>query len=116
MKIKNAILGVGLFLMCAATLSANPFKINENDYQQMVEKTLVSTGNNARMKKVLAKIRAGEKVYIATLGGSVTEGAGPAKPPISAPSLGCPERPIPRMEAILNRRVFQEVKLSPTQF
>ena len=79
MKIKNAILGVGLFLMCAANLSANPFKINEADYQKMVEKTLVSTGNNARMKKVLAKIRAGEKVYIAALGGSVTEGAGPAK-------------------------------------
>ena len=79
MKIKNAILGVVLFLMCATNLSANPFKINEADYQKMVEKTLVSTGNNARMKKVLAKIRAGEKVYIAALGGSVTEGAGPAK-------------------------------------
>ena len=65
--------------MCAATLSAHPFKINDADYQKMVEKTIVSTGNNARMKKVLAKIRAGEKVYVTALGGSVTEGAGPAK-------------------------------------
>ena len=65
--------------MCIATLFANPFKIDETNYQQMIEKTIISTGNNARMKKVLAKIRAGEKVYVTTLGGSVTEGAGPAK-------------------------------------
>ena len=79
MKIKNAILGVGLFLMCTVNLTANPFNIKDADYQQMMEKTIVNTGNNARMKKVLAKIRAGEKVYVTALGGSVTEGAGPAK-------------------------------------
>ena len=79
MKIKNAILGVGLFLMCTVNLTANPFKINDANYQQMMDKAIVNTGNNARMKKVLAKIRAGEKVYVTALGGSVTEGAGPAK-------------------------------------
>ena len=79
MKIKNVILGVILFLMCSANLSANPFKINDANYQQMMDKSIVNTGNNARMKKVLAKIRAGEKVYVTALGGSVTEGAGPAK-------------------------------------
>ena len=65
--------------MCSANLSANPFKINDANYQQMMDKSIVNTGNNARMKKVLAKIRAGEKVYVTALGGSVTEGAGPAK-------------------------------------
>ena len=65
--------------MCSANLSANPFKISDANYQQMMEKTIVNTGNNARMKKVLAKIRSGEKVYVTALGGSVTEGAGPAK-------------------------------------
>ena len=79
MKIKNAILGVCLFLMCSANLSANPYNIKDADYQQMMDKTIVNTGNNARMKKVLSKIRAGEKVYVTALGGSVTEGAGPAK-------------------------------------
>ena len=78
MKIKNAFLGVVLFFMCTSTLSAIPFKISEANYQTMIEKSIVSTGNNARMKKVLAKIRSGEKVNVAAIGGSVTEGAGPA--------------------------------------
>ncbi len=42
----------------------------------MLEDSLVSTGNNARLKKVIEKARNGEPVYIATIGGSVTEGAG----------------------------------------
>ena len=61
MKIKNAILGVGLFLMCATTLSANPFNIKDAEYGQMMEKTIVNIGNNVRMKKVLAKIRLAKK-------------------------------------------------------
>ena len=79
MKIKNVILGVVLFLMCTAALSANPFNISEADYQAMVEKTIVSTGNNARMKTVLSKLRSGKPVKMAIIGGSVTEGAGPAQ-------------------------------------
>ncbi len=64
--------------MSLASVQANPFKINESDYQSMIEKTIVSTGNNARMKFVLKKIRNGEPVKVAAIGGSVTEGAGPA--------------------------------------
>lgn len=79
MKIKNSFLGVVVFFMCTSTLSAIPFKISEANYQTMIEKSIVSTGNNARLKKVLAKIRNGEKVNVAAIGGSVTEGAGPAK-------------------------------------
>ena len=64
--------------MCAAGVQANPFNLSDSNYHAMIEKTIVSTGNNARMKKVLAKIRAGESVKVAAIGGSVTEGAGPA--------------------------------------
>ncbi len=43
-------------------------------YQQMLENSVMSTGNNARLKKVLEKARSGETVNIVTLGGSITEG------------------------------------------
>ena len=79
MKIKKAFLGVMVFFMSLTSISANPFKISESEYQLMLEKTIVNPGNNERMKKVLAKVRAGEKVKVAVIGGSVTEGAGPAK-------------------------------------
>ena len=78
MKIKKAFLGAVVILMSLSSVQANPFKINEAEYQSMIEKTIVSTGTHARMKKVLAKARQGEKVRIAAIGGSVTEGAGPA--------------------------------------
>ena len=38
MKVKKAVSGVVLFLMCVATLLANPFKIDEANYQQLIEK------------------------------------------------------------------------------
>ena len=43
-------------------------------YQEMLERSVMSTGNNARVKKVLEKARNGETVNIVTLGGSITEG------------------------------------------
>ena len=46
-------------------------------YQKMVKTALVDTGNNYRLKTVIEKIKKGKKVYIAAIGGSVTEGAGP---------------------------------------
>lgn len=48
----------------------------EGWYEEMIETSLLSTGNNARLKKVIEKAKAGEDVYIAGIGGSVTEGAG----------------------------------------
>ncbi|MBE5873384.1 MAG: SGNH/GDSL hydrolase family protein [Lachnospiraceae bacterium] len=45
-------------------------------YDRMVKNSVKSTGNNYRIKKVIEKARNGEDVYIATIGGSVTEGAG----------------------------------------
>ena len=56
MKIKKAITGVVLFLMCAAAISAAPFNLSEKDYQAMIEKAIVSTGNNVRMKKTASSL------------------------------------------------------------
>lgn len=66
-KILGLLLGASLMMGANATININ------------VEETLVSTGNNYRLKTALEKIKKGEKVTLATLGGSVTEGAGPEK-------------------------------------
>ncbi len=45
-------------------------------YQEMLEKSLLQTGCNVRLKRALEKARAGEDVTIAFIGGSITQGAG----------------------------------------
>ena len=45
-------------------------------YQQVLEKSLVQTGNNARLKRAIDRARRGEDVTIAFIGGSITQGAG----------------------------------------
>lgn len=52
-------------------------------YQQMIARSLVQMGNNARLKDVITRAKRGEDVTIAYIGGSITEGAG-AKPVHSA--------------------------------
>ena len=47
-------------------------------YNNMIADSLMSTGNNARVKRVIEKARNGEDVYIVTIGGSITEGEGAA--------------------------------------
>jgi len=61
----------------ALNVHAHPYGIKDAEYQKMLDATIVSTGNNYRLKKVLERIKKGETVHIAALGGSVTEGAGP---------------------------------------
>lgn len=46
------------------------------EYQAMLEKSLMSAGNYARLKKVIDKAKRGEEVTIAFIGGSITQGAG----------------------------------------
>lgn len=53
-----------------------PVDFNSPLYRQMIEKALVQTGNNARLKKAIDKARRGEDVTIAFIGGSITQGAG----------------------------------------
>lgn len=60
-------------------VSTSPLGIDDEIYQNYLDKSFVSTGNNYRVKKFLEKLKNGDKVCVAALGGSVTEGAGPAK-------------------------------------
>ena len=59
-------------------LSANGLGISDEKYEEIIQKSFVSSGNNHLVKKVLEKMRAGEEVILAAIGGSVTEGAGPS--------------------------------------
>ena len=80
MRIKKLLIGVMFIVMGLTNVSAeNPWDLSDSTYKNLIEKTIVSTGNNYRLKKVLSKIKNGEKVCVAALGGSVTEGAGPEK-------------------------------------
>ena len=58
--------------------SANGLGISDSKYEEIIKKSLVTKGNNYLIKQVLAKLRAGDQVIISAIGGSVTEGAGPA--------------------------------------
>lgn len=65
-----AVLGFNLF--------AAPLNQTDKNWKTMINETVVDKGSNARLKKVIEKLRNGETVYVCGLGGSVTEGAGPA--------------------------------------
>ena len=45
-------------------------------YRAALEDSVMSAGNNARLKKVIERARGGEEITLATIGGSITEGAG----------------------------------------
>lgn len=53
--------------------------VENNWYDKLCENALISTGNNGRLERALAKLEAGENVNIAFLGGSITEGASASK-------------------------------------
>jgi hypothetical protein len=56
-----------------------PVAFDSNEYREMIAKSLLSKGNNKRLKAAMAKAKRGEDVTIAYVGGSITQGAG-AKP------------------------------------
>ncbi len=56
-----------------------PVKFDSAEYRAMIERSCMQTGNLYRMKRAIAKARAGEEVTVAYIGGSITQGAG-AKP------------------------------------
>lgn len=64
--------GAGKFTVENVIVKTQPFA--SADYASMVANSTASTGNNARIKKAIAKAQAGEDVTIAYLGGSITEG------------------------------------------
>ncbi len=45
-------------------------------YLEMIEKSQLSLGNNYRLKNILEKAQKGEKITVAAIGGSITEGSG----------------------------------------
>lgn len=53
-----------------------PVNFESPYYQEMLKKSLIQTGNNARLKKAIDKAKRGEDVTIAFIGGSITQGAG----------------------------------------
>lgn len=53
-----------------------PIDFESEDYKEIIEKSLVQTGNNYRLKKAIDKAKAKENVSIAFIGGSITQGAG----------------------------------------
>ena len=56
-----------------------PVQFDSEAYKAMIARSCMQTGNLYRMKKAIAKAKAGEDVTIAYIGGSITQGAG-AKP------------------------------------
>jgi len=56
-----------------------PVAFGSKGYQAMIRKSLLSKGNNQRLKAAIEKAERGEDVTIAYIGGSITQGAG-AKP------------------------------------
>ena len=47
---------------------------NRSDYEKMVDRSLLSTGDMTRMANVFKKAQSGEDITAAYLGGSITEG------------------------------------------
>ena len=54
----------------------DPVDTSLKAYADMIDNSVVSYGNNARIKRALKKARAGEDVTVAFIGGSITQGAG----------------------------------------
>lgn len=53
--------------------------ITKEWYGDLLQRAQLQLGNNKRLKKVIERARSGEKITFATIGGSITEGAGAAK-------------------------------------
>lgn len=75
-------LTMGLIMCSSCGLNDSQEKMNglnpeSEAYAKNLENALYSLGNNYRTKKVIEKLENGETVYVAAIGGSVTEGAGP---------------------------------------
>lgn len=56
-----------------------PVNYESPRYREMIERSLIQTGNLFRVQRAIEKAQKGEEVVVAYLGGSITQGAG-AKP------------------------------------
>jgi lysophospholipase L1-like esterase len=57
-------------------LEENAIDLLSKDYKRMIENSLMSTGNIARLGQAISNAKAGKDVTIAYIGGSITQGAG----------------------------------------
>ena len=55
-------------------ITAVPLTEEEQIHYEMLERSVISTGNNERMKKVMEKAGNGEDITLAYIGGSITQG------------------------------------------
>ncbi|MBN2351117.1 MAG: SGNH/GDSL hydrolase family protein [Spirochaetales bacterium] len=82
---------IGLVFSLAACVTAQPAPVQQAqtpkapeqvaaplDYDAMIARSLLSTGNNVRLKAAIDRAKAGKDVNIAFIGGSITEGTGAA--------------------------------------
>ena len=67
-----------LMLLCVSIAWGEEKKtmFDEEWYRQALQDSVMSVGNNARLKKVIERAQSGEVITLATIGGSITEGAG----------------------------------------
>lgn len=67
-----------LILLCISTAQGEGKKtmFEQEWYLQALQDSVMSRGNNARLKKVIERAQNGEEITLATIGGSITEGAG----------------------------------------
>jgi len=57
-------------------MNDSPVEFESQAYREMIKKSLMSTGNNKRLKAAIERAKRGEPVTIAYIGGSITQGAG----------------------------------------
>ena len=67
-----------LMLLCTGMAQGEEKKtmFEKEWYLQALKDSVMSVGNNARLKKVIERAKNGEHITLATIGGSITEGAG----------------------------------------
>lgn len=53
-----------------------PVDFESEEYRAIIAKSALNIGNNARIKRALAKARSGKETTLAFIGGSITQGAG----------------------------------------
>ncbi|MCR5296537.1 MAG: SGNH/GDSL hydrolase family protein [Clostridiales bacterium] len=77
MKRILAVLAAVIMTMVCCGAAGEEVQMTETEwYRQALKRAEMSLGNNARLKKVIEKAQNGENITIATIGGSITEGAG----------------------------------------
>ena len=75
-KITAVLMILVLLCACAAHGEEKKTMFEKEWYLQALKDSVMSVGNNARLKKVIERAQSGEQITLATIGGSITEGAG----------------------------------------